>query len=308
MVGKMGGALPDAGISWIVFTGFSFALVKIWTLLKDASAGQLRDVNTATVLAYLFHYPTFIAGPMYYFHEFQETLRRPQWPDGAGWVDVVFRIVVGFLKVKFLAPMLQPASLVTLVDAQEVTAGQLLAASLVYYLVIYLDFSGYSDLAIGATRAMGLKAPENFNRPYLAANIRDFWQRWHITFSRVLTSFIFVPVSRALTSRTGLGRIPVVVLSYTGTFVFCGFWHGGPANFLLWGLYHAAGLIWLDLYRPWATKRRLLQGASAVPAWRRITGHAVAVAVTFLFVSLGWIPFVLPIETMLRLASHLRGL
>jgi alginate O-acetyltransferase complex protein AlgI len=145
-------------------------------------------------------------------------------------------------------------SLMALVGGGPVPLKTLVTASFVYSIVIWADFSGYSDAAIAASRLIGVGAPENFNRPYFAPNIREFWQRWHISFSRVLTSYLFVPISRALQRRLK-GRKPVMVIAYLATFLACGYWHGPTANFLAWGAYHGVGLIVFDLVQSKARRR-----------------------------------------------------
>jgi alginate O-acetyltransferase complex protein AlgI len=305
MAGKLGTAWPSSALGWLSFLGFSFMLVKVWTLLKDARTGQATDVRSLTVLSYLFYFPTYIAGPMHYYTEFRSAVRDPRLPNPAELVDLVFRILLGMIKVKFIVPLLKPASLAGLTNAGELHAAGLCGASFAYYAVIYCDFSGYSDMAIAATRLAGLTAPENFRQPYFAANIREFWQRWHITFSRVLTNYIFVPISRALVARWSMRRETVMISSYLVTFLFCGFWHGSTFNFLLWGMYHAGGLILYDLYKPWATKRRLKAKRPAIPAWRATLSHAAAVSGTLLFVTAGWIFFALPTKQLWSLAGKL---
>ena len=133
---------------------------------------------------------------------------------------------------------------------------------------------------------MGVKVPENFQLPYLARNLREFWQRWHITFTRFLTQYLFVPFVRLFQRRIATASAAMTTaVAYLITFLFCGFWHGSTLNYLVWGLYHGLGLAAYDYYR----QRRL----AAARTLRRVP--AAFALITFLFVSLGWVFFTLPL-------------
>ena len=177
----------------------------------------------------------------------------------------MFRIALGLFKVKILAPLFLPLGLDSFSLAHRPTPKQLVIAAFVYSFILFWNFSGYSDLAIGISRLIGIKTPENFTSPYLAPNIREFWQRWHISFSRVLTSYLFVPLSRALGNKLGERPRAILIIAYLITFTFCGYWHGPTANFLLWGVYHAVGLIIYDVYRGYAVKQRRKRKGGSCP-------------------------------------------
>lgn len=294
VLGKQSAAAGLKPLDFLYFVGFSFFLIKAWTLIKDFHDRRIERLDVFVVLAYFLFFPAYVAGPMHLYGEFAATLGEPSPLDGEALVDVLFRILLGFVKIKLLAALFTPLSLEALKDSGALTLRGLVAGSFAYSIVIWADFSGYSDLAIATSRVVGIKTPENFNYPYAAANIRDFWQRWHITFSRVLTGYVFVPVSRKLNTAFGGRRHAVLVTSYLATFLFCGYWHGPTLNFLLWGLYHGAGLVVYDLYRQGATKRRLKRKGKPLFRYSEPLGRAASVALTFSFVSLGWVFFVLP--------------
>lgn len=297
ILGKLSFAFALPRMRALAFVGFSFFFIKAWTLIKDVRDERVAAPDPFVVLAYLFFFPTWVSGPMHLFDEFDETVRAPRMPDALGVVDAVYRVALGLFKVRLLAPVIEPLSLTAFVDGHAPRSASLLIAAVAYSLVIYLDFSGYSDLAVAASRLAGYRTPENFDRPYLAPNIREFWQRWHVTFSRVLTSYAFVPLSRALAGPFGDRARPIMVVATLGTFLFCGYWHGPTANFLVWGLYHAAGLIVYDLYRGWVMKkRRARRGKPFLPP---PAGRVLSTALTFTFVSIGWIFFVLPLRAIL---------
>lgn len=290
VIGKQAIAMGEQPIEILYFIGLSYFLVKAWTLIRDVHEGVLARPDPIVLVGYFTFFPTYISGPMHQIREFQGALEQPLALDGEAAVSAVFRMLVGLLKIQLVAAVFHPMSLTALADVDHVTLSQLVRGAFAYSIVIWADFSGYSDLAIATSRLIGVATPENFNRPYLAPNIREFWQRWHISFSRTLTSYVFVPISRALGQRLGGRRKLVMVLSYLATFLLCGYWHGPTSNFLAWGAYHALGLIAFDLYRSGKKPKRGVKPSRA--------GKAIATAATFAFISLGWILFVIPLATL----------
>jgi alginate O-acetyltransferase complex protein AlgI len=159
-----------------------------------------------------------------------------------------------------------------------------LLSLLTYSAYIFLDFSGYSDIAIGTAYMIGIKTPENFNAPYLSLNISDFWKRWHITFSSFLTLYVFKPIIKLLNSVIHpKRRLLVSVLGYLLTFIICGLWHGSTINFLYWGLWHGIGLA---IYKIWDVKIKPNKTFFASEAYK-----GISIAITFIFVTVGWLFF-----------------
>ena len=294
VLGKQAAALDWGPLGVLYFVGFSFYLIKAWTLIKDYHDGRAEPLDPFVVLAYFLFFPAYIAGPMHFYGEFDSTLRAPAVLGGEALVDVLFRVLLGLVKIKLIAALFTPVSLEAVRASGAFTLRGLAVGSFAYSVVIWADFSGYSDLAIATSRLVGIRTPENFNDPYAASNIREFWQRWHMTFSRVLTGYIFVPVSRRMHAAFGERRRAVLVTAYLATFFFCGYWHGPTLNFLLWGLYHGAGMLIYDLYRQGATKRRLKRKGEPLFPYAEPLGRAASGALTFSFVSFGWVFFVLP--------------
>ncbi|HEY5813473.1 MAG TPA: MBOAT family O-acyltransferase, partial [Terrimicrobiaceae bacterium] len=158
---------------------------------------------------------------------------------------------------------------------------------------ILLDFSGYSDIAIGLARMMGIAIPANFNWPYLSTNIREFWHRWHISLSTWIRDYIYIPLGG---SRHGNVRR---FLNGLAAFSLCGLWHGAGWNFMLWGLYHGLGLSVSHFYRelPLGIGRTAEKVFTVVP----VLGWLV----TLLFVWLGWLLFFFPVPKAWEMAVHL---
>nr|WP_283949461.1 MBOAT family protein [Limobrevibacterium gyesilva] len=154
--------------------------------------------------------------------------------------------------------------------------------TLAFSMQIYFDFAGYTDIARGCARLLGYEFPPNFERPYLAANIAEFWRRWHISLSTWLRDYLYIPLGG---NRRGKARVYVNLLITMG---LGGLWHGASWNFLAWGLYHG---ILLAAHRAWREWRGAPPPVGAV---RHALGRAAATAVTFLGVTLGWVAFRAP--------------
>lgn len=296
IIGKLAGSTGWTRLTPLLFVGASYLLVKAWSLLKDIRDGKTKSPDPVEVTAYFLHLPTFLVGPMHYFSEFQAELRKPYRLDGEALVDVAFRLTLGVTKIFGIAGLLAPASLLGLDPSGPVPLLTLLWAAIVYSVVLYCDFSGYCDMAIACSRLMGVNVQENFNWPYAASSIREFWRRWHITFSRALMAHVFVPSVRVLQKKLPDSPGLVSVLGYTGTFLLCGYWHGATLNFLLWGLWHAGGLAGQDAWM------RFQRGRGRRPSPKKGPVQTVlGIAATFLFVSAGWILFVLPVDRLVTI-------
>ena len=271
--------------------GLSYVLFRIIHWLVESYKGTLRSRNFLTYINYLFFFPTFMAGPIDTFNNFHYWSNTTCVRFNARMLLAgVGRIFFGAVKTLLLVPLIKPYA----VDYQMFLPYfgpwcAVSAAALLYSLYLYVDFSGYSDMAIGMAYMMGIRTPENFDNPYFAANISEFWKRWHITFSTFLKIYVFKPVV-ALLNRFPIAkhRLLVSVSAYMVTFTVCGIWHGSTLNFLLWGLWHGAGL---SVYKV-ATVRRMPKQVSAVRT-------AAGVLATFLFVTAGWVLFNYPVDKLL---------
>jgi D-alanyl-lipoteichoic acid acyltransferase DltB (MBOAT superfamily) len=160
------------------------------------------------------------------------------------------------------------------------------------FLWLYLDFSAYSDVAVGLGRLMGSATPENFNRPYLARNVVDFWERWHISLSLFIRRNIFFPIQLGLMRWTE-GARPLLISSFavTVSFLLCGLWHNFLISWLAWGLYQSAGLIVCNVFREYLLRKLGRKGLKTYMAnrWYRV----LAIVVTFQF-SAGAVVLVTP--------------
>ena len=271
--------------------GLSYILFRIIHWLVESYRGTIRSRNFLTYVNYLFFFPTFMAGPIDTFNNFHYWLNTTRVRFNVRMLLAgVGRIFLGAVKTLLIVPLIKPYA----VDYQVLLPslgpwGAVVSAALLYSLFIYIDFSGYSDMAIGMAYTMGIRTPENFDNPYFATNISDFWKRWHITFSTFLKIYVFKPVV-ALLNRFPIAkyRLVVSVTAYLVTFLICGIWHGSTLNFLLWGLWHGIGL---SVYKV-ATYGRAQGPLTPVR-------KAAGILATFVFVTIGWVLFNYPIDKLL---------
>ena len=270
--------------------GLSYILFRLVHWLVESYKGTLRSRDFLTYLNYLFFFPTFMAGPIDTFNNFHYWLtttrvrfNRRMLLAGVG------RIFIGAVKALLIVPLIKPYAIDYEVLLPNLGPwGAVCSAALLYSLYIYIDFSGYCDMAIGMAYMMGVRTPENFDNPYFSTNISEFWKRWHITFSTFLRIYVFKPVI-SLLNRLPIARYRMVVsvTAYLVTFLVCGLWHGSTLNFVIWGLWHGVGL---SVYKLFTYGKPVKEMTNL----RKVSG----IFGTFLFVTVGWVFFNYPVDKL----------
>jgi len=203
------------------------------------------------------------------------------------------RIVHGLFKKFVLAQILYPHILGSQGRPIGSLSGlQLLLGLYAYAFYFYFDFSGYSDLAIGGARIMGLELPENFNNPFVKRNIRGLWTNWHMSLTSWLVDYIYWPIVRRLRSENYFRRHPIALsnLRMVITFVICGIWHGTGLHFIMWGAYHGFGIAVLTIYQ---RIKRNISNDRIQSYFRSGISQAAGTFLTFHFFTLGLVLFVL---------------
>ncbi|MHA1569033.1 MAG: MBOAT family O-acyltransferase [Alphaproteobacteria bacterium] len=279
---------------WLGPLGMSYFVFRLISYLADIALGRIEPACPWRLTGYVLFFPTLPAGPIERFGDFDPQAaagERPRFDDlRAGFL----RIAVGLFKKVVLSEILLEFSGIMRSPA-GVPVGWLWLGMYAYTLYIYIDFSGYCDIAIGIARCFNLRIRENFAWPYLRTNIAEFWRHWHMSLTAFITEYIYFPLGG---NRRGQVRAGVNTLIAMG---LCGLWHGAGWHFLIWGLYHGAGLI---VFRTW---RKLRQAKG----WHRpesIPRRLLAWAVTFQFVALGWVVFLLPFREAVSYYLALFGL
>ncbi len=264
------------GISFFTFTQIAF--------LVDASRGLVREFNFIHYILFVTYFPHLIAGPVLHHKEMMPQFDKPQtYRLNYECLSVGLTIFsIGLFKKVMLADEMikyvKPAFEAT-AHGQAVTFKEAWGAALSYSLQLYFDFSGYSDMAIGLSRMFGVKLPLNFNSPYKAVNIIDFWRRWHMTLSRFLRDYLYIPLGG---NRKGPIRRHINLLL---TMLLGGLWHGAGWTFVIWGGLHG---VYLIINHAWRSLRQKLGQDLEKSTW---PGRLVSGFVTFVAVVFAWVFF-----------------
>lgn len=281
------------GISFFTFTQIAF--------LVDAYQGKVREYNLVHYGLFVTYFPHLIAGPILHHGEMmpqfaQREIYRPQYDlIAAGLTLFVLGLAKKVLIADGVAPYVEPVF-----DAPgagiTLTFLEAWCGALAYTFQLYFDFSGYSDMAVGLSLLFGVRLPVNFHSPYKAVNLIDFWRRWHMTLSRFLRDYLYVPLGGNRKSR---------VRRYTNlllTMLLGGLWHGAGWTFVLWGALHG---IYLVINHGWREfRRRLGHNLHRSTPWGRRAGCLV----TFIAVVIGWVLFRAPdIETAIAILRAMAG-
>jgi alginate O-acetyltransferase complex protein AlgI len=254
-------ALP-VGVSFFTFQAISYVV--------DVRRGLIEPARTIDVAIYLSFFPHLVAGPIVRAREFLPQLEAPRDPRRVAVGSGLVLIAVGLVKKVAIADFLAREVVDPVFGVpQAYAAPDVALAAYAYAAQIYCDFSGYTDMAIGLALLMGYVFPQNFDRPYRSLGFREFWRRWHMTLSRFLRDFLYIPLGG---NRKGRWRTRLNLMI---TMVLGGLWHGAAWTFVLWGAFHGAGL---------AVEHALRDHLKRVPVWLRWV-------VTFHLIVFGWVLF-----------------
>jgi len=264
-----GAALPAVDI--VLPLGISFFTFTQIAYLVDCRRGRVREASLANYALFVSFFPHLLAGPILHHAEMMPQFASPtnKRPHAGNLAAGVYLLAIGLAKKVLVADSLAPIADAGFAHAGAVTTAGAWLAVVAYTLQLYFDFSGYTDMALGAARLFNIRMPINFASPYRATDLSDFWRRWHITLSRFLREYLYIPLGG---NRRGVARTAANLLV---TFVLGGLWHGAAWTFVAWGALHGAGLVTLRAWR--RTGLRLPSFAG----W----------ALTLLFVMVGWVFF-----------------
>ncbi len=233
--------------------------------------------------AYKLFFPKLISGPITNYTEFVAQVARPKFPLPYQWTEGLWLIAYGSAKKVVVADRL--GGLVSLIFTNLERAGSLdlWLAIIAYGLQLYLDFSGYVDLVRGSALLLGINLPENFNFPYFATSIADFWRRWHITLGAWLRNYLYIPLGG---SRHGL---TMTCINLFLVMLVAGIWHGSAWGFVIWGVIHGLALVGHRLGEILTERSPWLQ-----VFWKNPLGIVTGWLITQMTVFLAWVYFRLP--------------
>lgn len=249
------------GISFFTFTQIAF--------LVDAYKGKAKEFNFISYTLFVTFFPHLIAGPILHHSEMMPQFDRKRnkvwnWPNAT---RGLFVFCIGLFKKVVIADTFALYADSGFAKASEFVDSWV--ASLSYTFQLYFDFSGYTDMAIGIALLFNIRLPQNFNSPYKALSITDFWRRWHMTLSRFLRDYIYIPLGGNRRGFVIANRNLII------TFLIGGLWHGAGWTFIVWGALHGVGQA---IQRVWTRRGKPL------PKW-------LAWGITFLFINFTWVFF-----------------
>jgi D-alanyl-lipoteichoic acid acyltransferase DltB (MBOAT superfamily) len=279
------------------FLGLSYMAFRLTYMVHEIRNEIVPLPGFSEYLSFAFFVPTLSIGPINPYSSFHNSLHKPDstlTPIGRSWA----RILIGLTKYVFLGNLANQLSYDGLladglphhwIDFPIAVAG--------YTAYLYLNFSGFCDIAIGVSGLLGIHVQENFDRPFSKRNLQEFWAHWHMTLTNYMRDMVFVPLSKSLVRRFGPASAPhCIALAIAIVFVLMGIWHGAGWNFVLYGLWHAVGVVAVHYYTLFL-KKRLGKVRYAKYRENRVIYH-IANAVTLAYFALG----------LILVANSMRGL
>jgi alginate O-acetyltransferase complex protein AlgI len=280
IVRDLGLAISPHIVAITLPVGISFFTFQALSYVVDVYRGNFEPVPLGEFAVYLSFFPHLVAGPIVRAAEFLPQLHERHDPRRVDGSRAFFLVASGLFKKVVIANFLATE----IVDKVFASPGrhsglETLIAIYAYAVQIYADFSGYTDIAIGLALMLGFRFPQNFDAPYSARSLQDFWRRWHMTLSRWLRDYLYIPLGGNRRGRLATYRNLML------TFVLGGLWHGAAWTFVVWGTIHGAVLA----LEHWRHEERIARGLPEVEdTWRRRLGERL---VTFHIVCLAWVFF-----------------
>ncbi len=224
-------------LQFIYILGLSFFVFNAISLIVDFYQKRFFYLDILDIYLYFVYFPKIIAGPLVRFKEFRKEIYT-NFKDKTV-LDInfgIFLIAYGILK-KWIADYINQYSVQVFSNPTVYTSGELLIAIYTFTAFIFLDFSGYVDIARGSSLLLGIRLPENFKSPYLSLSLKDFWRRWHITLYQWIKDYLYIGLLGG--NKKGKLRTKLNILI---SFIFSGIWHGNYINYIIWGFFHGLGV------------------------------------------------------------------
>lgn len=265
--------------------GYSYIYLRLVDQYREMAESDESPPDLLSSINYLIPFHMLAAGPIQSWQDYrhQSSVQAPFTLPQI--LDACQLIVHGLFKKYVLAGIIQEF----LLTGYQTSGIYLIIEIQLAFIWLYLDFSAYTNIAQGIGRLLCVHTPNNFNRPWMARNLIDFWERWHISLSQWIRRNLFLPLQHTMMRKTR-GRHTLLIASgaFLVSFLLCGFWHGTGLNFILWGFMHAVGLICVNLYRHMLKK---FLGAAGVRQYMANSiVRIVATVMTFEYVAFSLVP------------------
>jgi alginate O-acetyltransferase complex protein AlgI len=269
--------------SWFVTIGVSYFTLQAVSYLADIYLEKAEsEPHFGRFFLYLSFFPKLMQGPIERAGDLLPQLRKPYEFNYSNMRSGLLLFAWGLFKKEAVANRLAIYVNTVYGDVHSYQGITLIMATYMYAIQIFADFSGYTDMALGVARIFNIKLTQNFNGPYLAASVADFWRRWHISFSRWIFDYIFKPLQMQWRNMQNCGAAAALLV----TFLFSGLWHGVSWCFVVWGLLHGIYLVAGVYYKPWQSRLNKALGIKQHPL-RKI----MQTVITFNLIAFSWIFF-----------------
>lgn len=272
-------------LRWLGFSYIAFRLIHV---LRDKQTGRLPELSLPEFATYVVFFPALTAGPIDRVERFVKDLQKEFAFKQDELLIAGQRIVIGLFKKFVIADILALIALNDSLAAQVHSTGWMWFHLYAYTFQIFFDFSGYTDIAIGIARLVGIKLPENFLSPYTKPNLTQFWSNWHMTLTQWFRSYFFNPFNRWMRGYKSVPAWTMILIGQLATMLLIGLWHGITWNFILWGAWHGIGLFFQNRWSDFA-KTRFNTTSPQLQKAMQLGG----ILLTFHFVALGWVFFAL---------------
>jgi len=272
-------------LRWLGFSYIAFRLIHV---LRDKQLGRLPELTLPEFATYVVFFPSLSAGPIDRAERFAGDLKKDFVLTQDETLLAGQRIIIGLFKKFVIADALGLIALNDALATQVHATGWMWIHLYAYAFQIYFDFSGYTDIAIGIARLVGIKLPENFASPYTKSNLTQFWSSWHITLTQWIRSYFFNPFNRWIRGYRSIPAWTMILIGQLATMLLIGLWHGITLNFILWGAWHGLGLFLQNRWSDFAKTRFKISNPRLQTALQ-----LGGILLTFHFVALGWVFFAL---------------
>jgi D-alanyl-lipoteichoic acid acyltransferase DltB (MBOAT superfamily) len=282
--------IENAAFTDLRWLGFSYIAFRLIHVLRDRQMGRLPEFSFPEFGTYVVFFPALAAGPIDRAERFSQDLRKDFSLTQDETLLAGQRLFLGLFKKFVIADTLAIIALNDALAIQVRTTGWMWVVVYAYAFQIYFDFSGYTDIAIGIARLVGIRLPENFAAPYVKPNLTQFWNSWHMSLTQWFRSYFFHPFNRWMRGLKTLPAWTMIFLGQVATMLLIGLWHGITLNFIFWGLWHGIGLF---LQNRWSEFIRTRYSSTGQNPRLQSLLQIGGILLTFHFVALGWVFFAL---------------
>ncbi|HIY91880.1 D-alanyl-lipoteichoic acid biosynthesis protein DltB [Companilactobacillus sp. HBUAS56275] len=264
---KLDPLLKNQTISLFAFLGISYLTFKAVEIIMEIRDGVIKDIKPYEFVRFLLFFPTISSGPIDRFRRFQKDVDNV--PSRDEYVELLhtgvnrlmqgllYKFIIGYFFGTLLLPKVEVLTLSYRGETPLGLSWALLAYMYVYSMYLFFDFAGYSLFAVAISNFMGVKTPMNFRAPFKSHNIKDFWNRWHITLSFWFRDFIYMRLMFTVIKHKWLkNRVTIANVGYITLFLIMGFWHGETWYYIVYGIFHAGAMITNDAWLRYKKKHR----------------------------------------------------